>query len=158
MCVLAFALVLLTACDEPELHASDESIERMFRHNQSRLTKLISMSSQDGVDVLWLMTHENEPSDTLLPPERWHAYDDVIRGTGVRSLHSTGKGIEMTLGFASDDFMKEGLVKGLVYSHKSLSPQIASLDGGLPADLAESGTHEAYKQLAPGWYLFIRQE
>jgi hypothetical protein len=154
----AAALVLCTSCDEAPLSASDQSIQHMFLRNQDRLERLVRMAQQDHVEVLWMTTHESQPSDNPLQEDRWQLYDGLVTNTGVRSLHKTDGRIEMSLGFDSDSFMHEGAVKGLVFSAQPLSPTLESLDSGIAPELVRTGVHIAYKQLAPEWYLFLRQE
>lgn len=158
MALLTVPLVFLASCGDEGLHASDASIEHMFHKKQQRLITLLNMAMHDHVEVLYLMTHESEPSDTVLPEERWRAYDAVIADTGVRSLHSIGSGYEMELGFSSDDFMHKGMVKGILYSREPLAPLVESLDGGVPLEILANGSSVAYRPLGPNWYLFVRQD
>lgn len=120
--------------------------------------RLIDMGYEDHAQVLWLMTHENEPCETILPEERWKVYDRIAEHTGVRSVHFTEGRAELSLVFSSNEFMKDGLVKGLLYTSQPVQPLLASLDAGLPDDVLKSGAHTAYRRLAPNWYLFVRQE
>lgn len=156
--VLLLTLGILGGCGDPVLHASDASIQAMFAHNKPRLETLVNMAVEDQVQVLWLRTHENQPSDVVLNEERWAAYDSVAANTGVRSVHNSEAGVEMSLGFDSDQFMKEGMVKGILFTRRAVSPMQASLDDGITPELANAGVKTAYKQLATDWYLFIHHE
>jgi hypothetical protein len=150
--------VLLAGCGESPLDGSDERLVHIFRTSQNRLSKLIKMAEQDHAQVLWFKTHELEPSDALLPAERWEEYDQTLANTGVRKLERSDAAVEMDVDSASTGFMQEAAVIGFLYSAKQPAPIVSSLKDGIPQTITQAGGHVAYKQLAANWYLVFRQE
>ncbi|MBV9265027.1 MAG: hypothetical protein JO061_02545 [Acidobacteriaceae bacterium] len=114
------------------------------------------MADHDHFEVLWIRTHEMQPSDMMLPDQRWRDYDRLCRTIHVSRVEHIANGLELDVGFDSVNFT-HGSAKGYVFSRKQL-PTVPSLDEGVPEADKREGWGIAYRMLGAGWYLFVRED
>ena len=156
-CPAILAAFALTGCVEPSLHKSDRSLEELFDRSQADFSRLLAMTEQDKIQILWTKTREMEPSGSSLSDNRWSQYTNLCDAIGIRKIERTANRLLLISTTESQAFGHE-TVKGYAYSQVPLSPTVTSLDGGIPGEYVSGSKGLAYKPLKSGWYLFMQED